>query len=44
MLSDKEIKEIYGKSVFDMTTEELVENDLVHNWVELVDASVEDDE
>ena len=37
MLTDREIKEIYGKSIFDMTVAELAENHLVDTWADMVD-------
>lgn len=41
---ETEIKEIYGKGLFDMTTEELIDNHLVDDWVRAVDENMEDDE
>lgn len=40
-LTEKEIEELYGKSVWDMTAEELMENDLVEDWVRLVELNAE---
>lgn len=39
-MQESEIKEIYGKSIWDMTSEELVKNNLVEIWVKLVDENV----
>lgn len=36
-MTDKEIKEIYGKSIWDMTTAEIIENHLEDVWSRLVD-------
>lgn len=36
-MSENEIKEIYGKSIWDMTPEEIIENNLVEIWARLVD-------
>ena len=44
MVDDRRIKDIFGKSIFDMTTEELVEYDLVHTWVQAIDEYVESQE
>lgn len=40
---DKEIEEIYGKSIWEMTVGELIENDLVSDWVNLANAYAEYD-
>ena len=42
-MTEREIKEIYGKDIFDMTPSELVENNLVEIWARLVDGAAEDD-
>lgn len=36
-MTEKEIEELYGKSIWDMTATELIENNLVKVWVKLVD-------
>jgi hypothetical protein len=35
---EKEILDIYGKSIWDMSNEELIEYDLTDDWAKLVDA------
>lgn len=42
-MTETEIKELYGKSIWDMTPSELIENDLVHEWTKLVDAEIKED-
>ena len=39
MRTEKEIEEVYGKSIWDMTTDELIENDLISDWVDLIDSN-----
>ena len=42
MSRETEIKEIYGKGLFDMTIEELIDNHLVEDWVRAVDENAEE--
>ena len=42
-MTEKEIKDIYGKDIFEMTPSELVENHLVEEWARLVDEAAEED-
>ncbi len=42
-LTEAEIEEIYGKSIWDMTAEEIVEYGLVSIWAKLVDESGENE-
>ena len=44
MSRETEIKEIYGKELFDMTIEELIDNNLVDDWVRAVDENAEEDD
>lgn len=37
--TEKEIEREFGKSIWDMTPKEMVENDLVHDWVAIVDGN-----
>ncbi len=41
-MTEAEVKEMFGKSIWDMTTEELIEYDLVHIWSKLVDENAKD--
>ncbi len=36
-MSENDIKEIFGKSIWDMTAEEIIKNNLTDVWVKLVD-------
>lgn len=36
-MTEKEIEELYGKSIWDMSTEELFDNGLIVIWAKLVD-------
>ena len=36
-MSENDIQEIFGKSIWDMTTEEIIKNNLTDVWVKLVD-------
>ena len=40
-MTESEIIEIYGKSIWDMSANELRENNLVETWVRLVDLNAE---
>ncbi len=44
MLTEREIEEIYGKSIWDMTVQELIDNDLTRDWVKLVDAAASEED
>ena len=36
-MTDKDVKEIFGKSIWEMTCQEIIENGLEDVWVHLVD-------
>ena len=43
-MTEQEIIEIYGKSIWDMSAVELYENGLVRIWGELVDLNSDDED
>ena len=43
-MTEHEINEIYGKSIWNMTTKEIRENGLVEIWAKLVDENAEDED
>ena len=43
-MTEMEIKRIYGKDIFEMSVNEMVENDLVEDWARLVDEYAEVDD
>ena len=36
-MTDKDIEEIYGKSIWEMTTTEIINNNLEEVWVQLME-------
>ena len=40
---EQEIIDIYGKSIWDMTAQELYENGLIEIWADLVDMETEEE-
>ncbi len=43
-MTEQDVIEIYGKSIWDMTPSELAENGLISLWVKLVDEAAEAEE
>lgn len=43
MLSEKQIEEIYGKSIWEMTPQEMADNELIHTWAVLVDLNANEE-
>lgn len=41
-MTDREVKEIFGKSIWDMTVKELIDFKLDKVWADLVDDNVEE--
>lgn len=39
-MTEKEIEELYGKSIWDMSAEEIIQNGLSEVWQKLVDESI----
>ena len=37
-MTDEDIKEIYGKSIWEMTTTEIIDNNLEEIWVRLMES------
>jgi hypothetical protein len=37
IMTDKDVEEIYGKSIWDMTTTEIINNNLEEVWVQLIE-------
>lgn len=37
-MTDEDIKEIYGKSIWEMTTTEIIDNNLEEIWVQLMES------
>ena len=42
-MTNKDVIEIYGKSIWDMTTAELIEYKLDNLWTELIDETFENE-
>lgn len=42
-MNENEVKEIFKKSIWDMTTAEIIENNLAELWQRLVDEAADED-